>query len=250
MKKFYAIFTIMLLLFVAACSNGEHAGSSESSGGATKSEDSGKKEESKEEPKLEVVDSTASSWKNSIDTVWVHSAAVYKNTGNTPVDIGETQITYKGQDDSVLGTSTMIYSVPEVVQPGETAFIVDSTTLDGQADPAIFKESSYNYGFDETDKSSNLLETSGVKGIAGDSFSPYKVTGLVKNITDAKQDDIRIAAGLFDANGKLLGVLKGSVDVGLNAGGESGFELSYPDIPASIVPNIASVEVKAFAWNW
>lgn len=236
------------MFFFAGCSN-DYAGSSEdkkTTGESPTKEDNSKKEEAK----LEIVDQTGGSWVDSIGTVWVHSAAVFKNTGNVPVDIGETQMTFKGQDGSVLGTSTMIYSVPSIIKPGETAFIGESTVLDGQADPGNYKETSYNFGYDKTDEDPTILETSAVQGIKGDMFLPYKVTGMVKNITKDKQDDIRLAAGLFDSNGKLVGVLTGSVNVGLNPGAEAGFELSYPEIPKEAVDKIAKVEVKAYGFNF
>ncbi|WP_342576232.1 FxLYD domain-containing protein [Solibacillus sp. FSL K6-1781] len=46
----------------------------------------------------------------------------------------------------------------------------------------------------------------------------YSVTGIVKNPTDVVQEDIRLAAILYDANGKILGGISGSVNVGLAAG--------------------------------
>lgn len=217
-----------MFLFVG-CSN-EYAGTSEDK--KTTSESTNKESKSqKDEAKLKMIDQTGGAWVDSIGTVWVHSAAVYKNTGNVPIDIGETQMNYKGQDGTVLGTSTMIYSVPSIIKPGETAFIGESTILDGQTDPATYKETTYNFGFDKTEDDPTILETSVVQGIKGDEYLPYKVTGMVKNTTKDKQDDIRLAAGLFDESGKLLGVLTGSVDVGLNPGSEAGFELSYPEIP-------------------
>ncbi|MFJ7914780.1 MULTISPECIES: FxLYD domain-containing protein [unclassified Lysinibacillus] len=118
--------------------------------------------------------------------------------------------------------------VPSIILPGETAIISESTTLDGTTADA-YAETTFNFSFDKTEQDSNVLEVSGTKGIAGD-FG-YKVTGVVKNITKEQQDDVRLAAALFDANGNLLGALKGSVDVGIAPGSEAGFELSYPDVP-------------------
>jgi hypothetical protein len=250
MKKFIPFILLLSISLVAGCSN-DYAGTSEDKN--TTSESTTKKAstiEEKEEVKLEIVDQTSGSWVDSIGTVWVHSGAVYKNTGNVPIDIGETQMNYKGQDGTVLGTSSMIYSVPSVVQPGETAFIGESTILDGQTDSNNYKETTYNFGFDKTTEEPTLLETSVVQGIKGDEYSTYKVTGMVKNITKTKQDDIRLAAGLFDQEGKLVGVLTGSVDVGLNPGGEAGFELAYPEIPKGVEDRIVKVEVKAYGFNF
>jgi len=250
MKKLFVLLFSVLLITVG-CNNGDNAGTSEDPPAETADNQKDTKEANnakKEEAKLEIADSTGGAWKDSIDNVWVHSAAVYKNTGTKPVDIGETQMNFKGQDGGILGTATMIYSVPAIVKPGETAFIGETTMLDGITDAAQYKETTYNFGFDETEEDPNLLEVSGVNGIKGDEYTPYKVTGVVKNTTEEKQDDIRLAAGLFDANGKLLGVLTGSVDVGVNPGSEAGFELTYPEIPREVVDQIANVEVKSYGW--
>ncbi|WP_147532287.1 FxLYD domain-containing protein [Bacillus marasmi] len=248
MKKLIPFILVLSMFLFTGCSN-EYAGTSEDKTNTSESTNKESKSQ-KEEAKLEMVDQTGGAWVDSIGTVWVHSAAVYKNTGSVPIDIGETQMNYKGQDGTVLGTSTMIFSIPSIVKPGETAFIGESTILDGQTDPANYKETTYNFGFDKTDEDPTILETSVVQGIKGDSFLPYKVTGMVKNITKDKQDDIRLAAGLFDESGKLLGVLTGSVDVGLNPGSEAGFELSYPEIPKEAVDKIAKVEVKAYGFRF
>lgn len=209
-------------------------------------------EETTEEAKLEVVNSTGGAWKDSIDTVWVHSSAVFENTGDVPVSIGETQMNFKDTEGGILGTAQMIYAVPDVVAPGEKAYISESTILDGTTDPQAYQETTYNFSFDSTEEEANLLEVSGVKGIpATDEFSnPYKVTGVVKNTTEELQDDIRLAAALFAEDGSLLGVLTGSVDVGVNPGSEAGFELSYPEIPKEVAEQVATVDVKAYGWTW
>jgi predicted small secreted protein len=250
MKKYIPFILVLSMFLFAGCSN-EYAGTSEDKNNTSEStKKDAKSQEEKEEAKLEIIDQTGGTWINSIGTVWVHSAAVFKNTGNVPIEIGETQMNYKGQDGTVLGTSTMIYSVPSIVKPGETAFIGESTILNGQTNPASYKETTYNFGFDQTTEDPTILETSVVQGIKGDEYTPFKVTGMVKNITKDKQDDIRLAAGLFDQNGKLLGVLTGSVNVGLNPEMEAGFELSYPEISKDVAEKVAKVEVKAFGFNF
>lgn len=246
MKKLSLLIVATLVLLLAACGGGGgNAGDTNSN--ESKNEES--KQEGKQEAKLEIVDSTGAAWKDSIDTVWVHSSAIFKNTGSVPVDIGETQMNFKGQDGSILSTATMIYSVPSVVLPGETAYISETTILEGAA-PEDYKETTYNYGYEETSAKQNLLEISGEKGTKGDEWTPYRVTGVVKNTTEELQDDIRIAAGLFDSEGKLLGVLTGSVDVGVAAGSEAGFELTYPELPADVADKVSTIDVKAYAWTW
>lgn len=202
----------------------------------------------KAEPKLEIAQKNSQAWKDSINTVWVHSAAVLKNTGEAPVDISGLQLNYEDQNGGVLGTEKMLLAYPDILMPGETAFIGETSMLDGAKNPKEFKETTINFSFDKTKKNPELLEVSGVKGKSVDHFmGNYQVTGFVKNQTAEVQKNIGVAAGLFDAEGHILAVLTGRVDVGINPGSQAGFELSYPEIPGSIVGKIATIEVKAFS---
>jgi len=48
----------------------------------------------------------------------------------------------------------------------------------------------------------------------------------------------------------LLGILNGSVDVGVNPGSEAGFELSYPEVPSEVAGQVKTINVKAYGWTW
>lgn len=248
MKKI-TILLITLLFILSACGDSKQT-ISQSAEKESKSENSEETTQAKEKvnAKLEIEDSGSTIWSDSIDSIWINTAAVFKNTGEVPVDIGETQMNYKGKDGSILGTSTMIYAVPEIVQPGESAFIVEGTTLDEATSLDNYAETTFNFNFDATEEDSNLMEVSAVKGIPSD--YGYSVTGIVKNPTDVQQEDIRLAAILYDENGKILGGLSGSVDVGLAAGGEAGFELSYPPLPDNIGSKVNKIEVKSYGFTW
>lgn len=245
MKKLIFSAALVLSLGLAGCGGG---GTASTGGGDSEKEDA-KSAETKKEVKVlaEITKNTGSVWTDSIDSVWLHSAAIFENTGETPVEIGETQMNYKGTDDSILGTSTMIYSVPSIILPGETAIIAESAILDGvTADE--YAETTFNFNFDKTEEDPNVLEVSGTKGILGE--YGYKITGVVKNITEEQQDDVRLAAALFDESGNLLGALQGSVDVGIAPGSEAGFELSYPELSPEVMDKIATFEVKSYGWDW
>jgi hypothetical protein len=206
-------------------------------------------EKAKAEPKLEIVQKSSQAWKDSIKTVWVHSAAVLKNTGDVPIDIGSIQFNFEDKDGGILGTEKMVIAYPDIIQPGETAFIGETSILDGVTDPNEFKETTINFSFDKTSDEKVMLEVSGTKGkqVKDFGFSSYKVTGSVKNQTTEIKKSISVAAGLFDAEGNILGVMKGGIDVGINPGSQAGFDLGYPDIPENVINKIATIEVKAYS---
>lgn len=248
MKKI-TILLITLLFILSACGDSKQT-ISQSAEKESHSENSEETTQAKEKvnARLEIEDSGSTIWSDSIDSIWINTAAIFRNTGEVPVDIGETQMNYKGKDGSILGTSTMIYAVPEIVQPGESAIIMEGTTLNDVTSLDNYSETTFNFNFDATEEDSNLMEVSAVKGISSD--YEYSVTGIVKNPTDVQQEDIRLAAILYDENGKILGGLSGSVDVGLAAGGEAGFELSYPPLPDNIGSKVNKIEVKSYGFTW
>lgn len=248
MKKI-TILLITLLFILSACGDSKQT-ISQSAEKESQSENSEETTQAKKKvnAKLEIEDSGSTIWSDSIDSIWINTAAIFRNTGEVPVDIGETQMNYKGKDGSILGTSTMIYAVPEIVQPGESAIIVEGTTLNDVTSLDNYSETTFNFNFDATEEDSNLMEVSAVKGISSD--YEYSVTGIVKNPTEVQQEDIRLAAILYDENGKILGGLSGSVDVGLAAGGEASFELSYPPLPDNIGSKVNKIEVKSYGFTW
>lgn len=248
MKKI-TILLITLLFILSACGDSKQT-ISQSAEKESQSENSEETTQAKKKvnAKLEIEDSGSTIWSDSIDSIWINTAAIFRNTGEVPVDIGETQMNYKGKDGSILGTSTMIYAVPEIVQPGESAIIVEGTTLNDVTSLDNYSETTFNFNFDAIEEDSNLMEVSAVKGISSD--YEYSVTGIVKNPTEVQQEDIRLAAILYDENGKILGGLSGSVDVGLAAGGEAGFELSYPPLPDNIGSKVNKIEVKSYGFTW
>ncbi|OEH92974.1 FxLYD domain-containing protein [Bacillus solimangrovi] len=261
MKKFSSLLLCMsVILLLMGCSGDEElsgvSGSSATQSNAEVVEDSTEKNvvNVQEQPKvenvsLEITQDNGKAWVDSIGTVWLHSAAVFENTGDEPIKIGETQMNFKDQEGGILGTATWIYSIPEVVLPGEKAFISESTYIEGTSDASLYKETTYNFDFEKTTADPNLMEVSAVKGVKGDEYIPYTITGIVKNTKEVKQENVKVAGALYAEDGQLLGVLTDYIDVGLNPGSEAGFELSYPDIPIEFADQVATVEVLAFGWG-
>ncbi|SDX88349.1 hypothetical protein SAMN04488081_1606 [Salimicrobium album] len=277
MKRIILFSIFMIFLVLTACSTGEDM-VGETTGDAPESEEveaaEGQKEkaevpveeqsteaapdEAQEEKSeenvsaaVEITDQTGGAWVDSIDSLWVHSAAVLENTGNVPVVIGEVQMNFMNGEGSVLGTDAMNSATPEVLKPGETAFVSQTTTLDAVTDPEEFDHTTYNFEYREAfGEDANLMEVKSVQHGHGDEYTPYRVTGIVENTTGDVQEDIRIAAGLYAEDGSLLGVLTDSISVSVNAGSEAGFELTYPEIPAENAGKVKDVEVKAYGWDW
>jgi succinate dehydrogenase flavin-adding protein (antitoxin of CptAB toxin-antitoxin module) len=208
--------------------------------------------EANSEAKVEVTQQNTLVWKDSVGEVWVHFAGEIKNTGNAPASIGSVQINFKGQDGSVLGTESMITPTPDIVMPGQTAYISASTILDTVDDPKQFKESTVNIDFDKTSQEPLILTTDKVKTTEGkkEYDAPYTVTGTIKNPLDKKAENIEVAASLYNDKGEIIAVLSGSLDVSLNPNSTAGFELQYPPLPQSIKGKIKETKVKTYSFQF
>lgn len=252
MRKLLFGLTFLSVGFLAACGAEESTTSTKVDDNETQT-NTEQTEEVKAEASIEVFQETYGVWTDSIDSVWVHYSAEVKNNGEEAASIGDIQVNFEGADGSVLGTDTMLSATPGIIQPGETAYITTSTTLDGYAE-TDFAKASLNLDFDSVSEEAQLLKADATKlvDLSADeyAYSPYKVTGTIINDSEEKSDDIRIASGLYDAEGKLLGVLEGSLQVSLNPEGKAGFELTCPELPKDIGGKATEVKVKAYNWTW
>ncbi|MCA0970834.1 FxLYD domain-containing protein [Halobacillus litoralis] len=239
---------IIGLSVLTACA--EESTMSSSSNGAEGEQQTEEQVEEQEaaEAVVEIQSDAFGAWKDSIDNVYASYSAVITNTGDKPAMIGDIQVNFEGSDGTILGTMPMVLAVPDIVMPGETAYIGENTVLESVSDPEAVTGASANVDFSPTNEQPMMLETEGVKLTEGkDEYSNvYTVTGTVINPNEEMADDIRLAAGLYDAQGNFLGTLNGSIMVSLNQDGKAGFELNYPELPKEVRGKASEVKVKAY----
>ncbi len=92
------------------------------------------------------------------------------------------------------------------------------------------------------DDSGSIVGTSDMSTPVPNVLSPSETAFLgdsamwnaVDNTNKELVDDIRLAAGLYDSEGKLVAVLKESLQVSLNPNNTADFEIFYPNFPKDI----------------
>jgi len=249
--------TALLILSASACA-GDNGETARKPGGqapdARQEPGNTRKEEQPDDGKgkvsAEITQTSLLSWEDSIDNIWAHGAIEITNTGDVPVKIGDISISFVGSDNSILGTSTMILPVPEIIMPGEKAYAGDSTIIEGIDDPAEIVNMEANIDFDETDSKPQLLDVRDLKIIESDT-GRLKVTGRVVNTSPENADDIRIIIAAFDENDRLLGIYTDSPDVTLAPGKNMGFETSYPVIKVKgFADKVKKLAGRAYNWKF
>jgi len=269
MKKlrFFIPFLVLLLLFasILACTSKKASSASQevSSTSTAKNSQTGEtvaettktvettsaETQAKGKTTAEVTQISAFLWKDSIDTIWVHGAIEITNTGDTPLKIGNVQISIYDNQNNVLGTIPMVLPIPEILNPGETSYAGDSTILEKIKDSNTKIYAKANIDYDVTDKKSPNLELSKIEGVKDDFFG-YKAVGEVKNTTDKPADDIRIIIALLDNNSKLVGLIRAYPQVTLNPGDNMAFETGGTVLPPDINKKVSKVIGKAFNWGF
>lgn len=260
MKKYIitALLLVIALIFVGCTGEQGTASTSDGQTDTTNQQNqqqdtnSSSNETAHKEEKVsaEITQTALQAWKDSIGTIWAHGAIEITNTGDVPIEIGDISISFIGDDNSILGTMSMILPVPEIILPGETAYAGDSTIIEGIDDPSKIVNIEANIDFDKTDRQPQILDVQDLKIIPSD-FGGAKITGRVVNTSQENADDIRIIIALFDENDKLLGVYIQSPDVTLAPEKSMGFETSYPGIEVKgFVDKVKKMIGKAFNWKF
>lgn len=244
---------IIGLSLLTACSEQSTMSSNEAEGEQTQEKTDQKEQpEEKAEAAIEIQTENFGAWKDSIDNVYASYSAVITNTGDKPASVGDIQVNFEAQDGSIVGTMPMVMAAPDIVMPGETAYIGENTIIESVSDASEVAGASANIDFNSTNEEPIMLKTENVKLNEGkDEYSnAYSVTGTVINPNDEMADDIRLAAALYDADGNFLATLTGSIMVSLNKDGKAGFELNYPELPKEVRGKAAEVKVKAYNWTF
>lgn len=248
MKKIGIVLLVLIVSFaIVACSG--QTGSASSEKGSTEKEQTSEETSisDKAEPKAEVTQTAFQTWEG-YEITNAHGAIEITNTGQVPICIGDISIGFVGKDDSIISTATMLLPVPEILQPGEKAYAGETTYIDTGEKAEDITDVEVNIDFDPTDETPQKLTVKDLK-VAKDS-DYTKVTGRIKNTSDANADDVRYSIALMDKDDTLLGVFTSSLDVTIGPEETATFEASYPELPASIADKVDYVEGYSYNWSF
>lgn len=150
--------------------------------------------------------------------------AEIKNTGTTTVKLSDISIDLEDSDGKILTTTDYVSAFPNVINPGESAYICESllsydttvTNLDTIGKALV------HYTLEE----SNTVEPLNVEITETQltlEYSRPKIVGRIENMTEEAMSNIYIACPIYSANGELLTVTFTIVD-SLNAHEKKGFD--------------------------
>lgn len=175
----------------------------------------------KSEAASELTDVTTKVFTNSIGTVWVVGIATVKNTGNCDLYISNTGMDIETADGKLVDTMTLASATPTVISPGETTIIYGEQTVSTEGDYKVVP----TYKAVEAKIPNTRYEVSDVSLSEDDVMGTLEVVGRVENGGDEDQSMIEVVVIMYDADGKVLGVMTTYTDE-IAAGAKGTFKMS------------------------
>lgn len=175
----------------------------------------------KSEAASELTDVTTKVFTNSIGTVWVVGIATVKNTGNCDLYISNTGMDIETADGKLVDTMTLASATPTVISPGETTIIYGEQTVSAEGDYKVVP----TYKAVEAKIPNMRYPVSDVSFSEDDVMGTLEVVGRVENIDVEDQSMIEVVVIMYDADGKVLGVMTTYTDE-IAAGAKGTFKMS------------------------
>ena len=204
-------------------------------------------EEAQEGAHYQITYQSASTWKNSIGTVWVQAMFEVTNVGTTELYLSSGAYDLEDSEGNLVSSSRLVSVYPTVIGPGESALYHETTTIsdaDSEIDVTILPRPSIKRA-----KIDNVrLEVTEVTFSEG-TFSGIQARGRVENTTGEEQSSVTIAIILYDIDDKPIGVLSTTLMEDIASGDKIGFEASALSLPDDITPDRVA-RYEAFAYPW
>lgn len=186
--------------------------------------------------------------------------AEIKNKGKKPILVDNVVIDFNNFDNQPISHFEFVQVIPNILEPGETGFVVQNTIL-----PGIIAENGVKginvqlYG-EKTNQKQALLDVNDVAvELTENENYPYNVHGKVVNNTGKDIGSATVYAGLYDDKGNFYGVLTGAVapekepmeaNKPWKDKEELKFTLSYPTLSKDVKGKVTKAKVYAVAQDF
>lgn len=186
-------------------------------------------------------------WESSTGTLWYTAVVEVANLGETTLQLSSCTLDVEDASGALVATLDLGTSVPEVIDPGETAYYVDTSTLDAalpegyQLVPhAKFGEHAAPVRYPVSDVSLKDTDYFGVKAVC-----------RVENSTDESISSPRVSIILLGDDGHAVAQLLAYADEiapGEKMGVELGALSMAPGITADSVSRYVAYAEPMFQW--
>ena len=174
-------------------------------------------------------------WESSTGTLWYTAVVEVANLGETTLQLSNCTLDVEDANGALVATLDLGSSVPEVIDPGETAYYVDTSTLDAALPEgyklvphAKFGEHAAPVRYPVSEVSLKDTDYFGVKAVC-----------RVENDTSESASSPRVAIILLGADGHAIAKLRAYADE-IAPGEKMGVECMAMAMPDSITADSVS----------
>lgn len=193
----------------------------------------------------EVVYQKGTVYHDSIGMTWVQVVVQIENTGSVPLYLKSSSADLENSEGKLVKTMPLLSIYPTVLQPDETALLVEQTMLDD--DPGVEELNVIPHLEIAKAKVECIRYNVSDLSLENEQYGSIKMLGRVENNTDKVESMVYVVANLYDTNHKGIGQLFTILTNDLKPGEKIGFTLSCLSAPDSLtVESVASYEVFAF----
>lgn len=199
----------------------------------------------KEEVAYEITYSSARAYQNSIGTTYAQVIVEIENTGAADLYLSSGSYDLEDAEGNLIASSSLVSTYPEVISPGEKAYMYEEDMLDEAVDGELTVLPRPKV---ERAKVDNIRYTVTNVEIAPDKYGGLRAKGRVENTTGEDEDGmIYIVLILKNSDGTPIGQLFTIITDDLAVGDKIGFEATSMMLPDDItVDQIASYDVFSY----
>ena len=200
--------------------------------------------EAEDKEAYEITYSNVKTYTNSIGTTYAQVIVEIENTGTTDLYLSTGSYDLEDENGKLIASSSMASTYPDVISPGEKAYMYEENMLDNPVDgvltvsprPNVEKAKVENIRFNVTDVE-----------ISTDQYGYLKAIGRVENTGSESENMVYIVLILKDSAGTPVGQIFTILMEDLAAGDKIGFEASAMSLPKDVtVDSVASFDVYAY----
>lgn len=251
-KKLLAIMlAVVMLLTLAACGD---SGSEEPSKPSTPSEpdtstqtpepEPSPEPEQKKEDAYEITYTNVKTYTNSIGTAYAQVIVEIENTGTTDLYMSSGSYDIEDADGNLVASSSLVSTYPDVISPGEKAYMYEENMLDEAIDGELTVLARPDA---EKSKVEKIRYSVSDVAISTDKYGDVKAIGRVENTSEEDGSMVYIVFILKDSSGNPIGQIFTILMEDLAAGDKIGFEASAMSLPDDVTEeSIASYDVFAY----
>lgn len=248
MKKAIAmLIMIALTLSLVACgdSGTSSAGSTPASSPTASPESTPAPNSPEKEEAYEITYSSARAYTNSIGTTYAQVIVEIENTGSADLYLSSGSYDLEDANGSLVTSSSMVSTYPNVIAPGEKAYMYEENMLDEAFDGELSVLPRPDV---DAAKVENIRYATSDVEITTDQFGYLKAKGRVENTSEEASDGmVYVVLILKNADGNPIGQMFTIVTEEIPAGGKIGFEMSALSLPDDVTEDaIASYDIFAY----